>query len=222
MVKVYARSKWGRRRKIDAAELIEHLLNSDRAKPSVYLSVAEAFQSRGLPMPRVDVAVISGLLRMHLLCRGPFCNRGAQFIAAPHGAPLIESTSCKSSHPWIPRRNIDLEKSGSESASAILYRTCSRSFKNDDAISETRPEIELARKHFRFRVKSRHSQCKKPCPLYPKSARPDYSAVALCCVCTTPCFIVLPQSSLGICPRPYPVMRSTSAQANSALMTHRL
>src|SRR6476659_5369112 len=85
---------------------------------------------------------------------GSFCNRGAQFIAAPHGAPLIESTSCESSHPWIPRRNIDLEKSGSESASAILYRTCSRSFKNNDAISETRPEIELARKHFRFGSKA--------------------------------------------------------------------
>jgi len=67
-----ARSKWGRRRKIDAAELIDASWILTEPNASVYLSVAEAFQSRGLPMPRVDVAVLSGLLRMHLLCRGPF------------------------------------------------------------------------------------------------------------------------------------------------------
>src|SRR5207245_1260236 len=39
---------------------------------SVYASVAEAFQARGLPMPKIDLVSLSGLLRMHLLSLGPF------------------------------------------------------------------------------------------------------------------------------------------------------
>jgi DNA-binding transcriptional LysR family regulator len=67
-----ARSKWGRRRKIDPVELVDAPWILTEPSASVYLSVAEAFQARGLPMPKIDLAVLSGLLRMHLLCRGPF------------------------------------------------------------------------------------------------------------------------------------------------------
>ena len=67
-----ADSKWARRRKIDAAELVDASWILTEPSASVYESVAEAFQARGLPAPRVDLAVLSGLLRMQLLCRGPF------------------------------------------------------------------------------------------------------------------------------------------------------
>jgi DNA-binding transcriptional LysR family regulator len=65
-------SKWGRRRKIDPAELVDASWILTAFDTLVYASVAEAFQARGLAMPKIDVVALSGLLRMHLLARGPF------------------------------------------------------------------------------------------------------------------------------------------------------
>lgn len=66
------RSGWGRRRKIAAAELVDASWILTAPGSSVYSSVAEAFQARGLMMPKIEVIALSGLLRMHLLSRGPF------------------------------------------------------------------------------------------------------------------------------------------------------
>jgi len=65
-------SGWGRRRKINPAELVDASWILTAPDTSVYLSVAEAFQSRGLAMPKTGLVALSGLLRMHLLSRGPF------------------------------------------------------------------------------------------------------------------------------------------------------
>jgi DNA-binding transcriptional LysR family regulator len=65
-------STWGRRRKIDPAELVDASWILTAPHTWVYLSVAEAFQARGLAMPKISLVALSGLLRMNLLSRGPF------------------------------------------------------------------------------------------------------------------------------------------------------
>ena len=66
------RSEWARRRKIDAAELVDASWILTAPHTSVYLSVAEAFRDRGLAMPKIGLMALSGHLRMSLLSRGPF------------------------------------------------------------------------------------------------------------------------------------------------------
>jgi DNA-binding transcriptional LysR family regulator len=65
-------SEWGRRRRIDAAELVGVPWILTAPDTSVYLSVAEAFRERGLAMPKISIVALSGHLRMSLLSRGPF------------------------------------------------------------------------------------------------------------------------------------------------------
>src|SRR5882757_9285788 len=66
------RSEWARRRKIDAAELVDASWILTAPHTSVYLSVTEAFRDRGLAMPKIGLMALSGHLRMSLLSRGPF------------------------------------------------------------------------------------------------------------------------------------------------------
>src|SRR5882762_6325879 len=61
------RSEWARRRKIDAAELVDASWILTAPHTSVYLSVAEAFRDRGLAIPKISLMAISGHLRMSLL-----------------------------------------------------------------------------------------------------------------------------------------------------------
>ena len=65
-------SRWARRRKIDLAELLDAPWILTAPHSWVYLSVAEAFQARGLAMPKISLAAPSALLRVHLLATGPF------------------------------------------------------------------------------------------------------------------------------------------------------
>jgi DNA-binding transcriptional LysR family regulator len=65
-------SRWARRRKIDPAELLDASWILTAPHTWVYMSVAEAFQARGLAMPKISLVALSGLLRMNLLSRGPF------------------------------------------------------------------------------------------------------------------------------------------------------
>jgi DNA-binding transcriptional LysR family regulator len=66
------RSEWGRRRRIDLAELLDAPWILTAPHTWVYLSVAEALQARGFAMPKISLAAASALLRMDLLARGPF------------------------------------------------------------------------------------------------------------------------------------------------------
>jgi DNA-binding transcriptional LysR family regulator len=63
---------WARRRKINPAELLEASWILTAPHTRVYSSVEEAFAARGLPMPKISLVALSGLLRMNLLSRGPF------------------------------------------------------------------------------------------------------------------------------------------------------
>jgi DNA-binding transcriptional LysR family regulator len=65
-------SDWARRRKIAAAELVDAPWILTAPNTLVYLSVAEAFRSRGLTMPKISLVALSGHLRMSLVARGPF------------------------------------------------------------------------------------------------------------------------------------------------------
>jgi len=62
-----ARSKWARRRKIDLAELVDEPWMLTPPDSWVYSRLAEAFQARGLNMPKATLLTISVPLRSHLL-----------------------------------------------------------------------------------------------------------------------------------------------------------
>jgi DNA-binding transcriptional LysR family regulator len=72
LIAAHKSSDWARRRKIDPAELVDASWVLTAPDTSVYQSVAEAFQARGFAVPKVEWVALSGLLRMHLLARGPF------------------------------------------------------------------------------------------------------------------------------------------------------
>jgi DNA-binding transcriptional LysR family regulator len=65
-------SQWARRRKIDVAELLDARWILTAPQSWVYASVAQAFQHRGLTMPKISLAAPSSLLRVNLLATGPF------------------------------------------------------------------------------------------------------------------------------------------------------
>jgi DNA-binding transcriptional LysR family regulator len=65
-------SQWARRRKIDLTELLDASWILTAPHSWVYLSVAEAFQARGLAMPKIGLVAPSALLRINLLATGPF------------------------------------------------------------------------------------------------------------------------------------------------------
>jgi DNA-binding transcriptional LysR family regulator len=66
------RSEWARRRRIEAAELVDASWILTAPETWVHVSVAEAFRERGLPMPNICIMALSAPLRMALLARGPF------------------------------------------------------------------------------------------------------------------------------------------------------
>jgi DNA-binding transcriptional LysR family regulator len=72
VVAAHIHSRWARRRKIDLSELLDAPWILTAPDAWVYLSVAEAFQARGLAMPKISLAAPSALLRIDLLARGPF------------------------------------------------------------------------------------------------------------------------------------------------------
>jgi len=66
------RTKWARRRKIDLAELVDEPWILMIPSSWNYIGVAEAFQARGLAMPRITLVTFSVHLRTHLLADGDF------------------------------------------------------------------------------------------------------------------------------------------------------
>jgi DNA-binding transcriptional LysR family regulator len=65
-------SPWARRRKIELRELLDAPWILTAPDTWVYMSVAAAFQARGLAMPKINLAASSALLRVNLLATGPF------------------------------------------------------------------------------------------------------------------------------------------------------
>ena len=66
------RTRWARRRKIDLAELIDEPWILAQPGTWNYTCVAEAFQARGLDMPKVSLITISVALRTYLLAHSPY------------------------------------------------------------------------------------------------------------------------------------------------------
>jgi DNA-binding transcriptional LysR family regulator len=65
-------TRWARRRKIELSELTNEQWILSAPDTWNYARVAEAFQARGLPMPRASTVTLSLQLRAHLLCNGPY------------------------------------------------------------------------------------------------------------------------------------------------------
>jgi len=65
-------TRWARRRKIDLAELADEPWILSAPHTWNYAGVMEAFQARGLPMPRASAVTLSAPLRAHLLANGPY------------------------------------------------------------------------------------------------------------------------------------------------------
>ena len=67
-----AQTRWGRRRKIDLAELVGEPWILAGPETWNYVVLAEAFGAKGLPMPKLTVKSLSVHLRTNLLARGDF------------------------------------------------------------------------------------------------------------------------------------------------------
>ena len=65
-------SRWARRRKIDLAELVDEPWILPPTDSWNYTNVAEAFRTRGLPLPKVRLVTFSVHLRTSLLATGRF------------------------------------------------------------------------------------------------------------------------------------------------------
>jgi DNA-binding transcriptional LysR family regulator len=72
---------WARRRKIDMAELIEEPWILPPPNTWEYARVAEAFRSRGLDIPKVNLVTISVPFRAHLVANGPYIATLALSVA---------------------------------------------------------------------------------------------------------------------------------------------
>ncbi len=67
-----ARSRWARNRKLDLADLADAPWILTQANTWNRAIVAEAFSSRGLPMPRISLMTITVHLRINLVAGGSF------------------------------------------------------------------------------------------------------------------------------------------------------
>jgi DNA-binding transcriptional LysR family regulator len=74
-------SPWARRRTIDLAELIDEPWMLSPPDTWNYMSVAEAFQARGLEMPKVRLFGFSVHLANHFVANGPFLTAYPRSIA---------------------------------------------------------------------------------------------------------------------------------------------
>jgi DNA-binding transcriptional LysR family regulator len=74
-------SRWARRRTIDLAELIDEPWILAPSNTWNYLGVAEAFQARGLKMPKVSLFGFSLHLVNHFVANGPFLTAYPRSVA---------------------------------------------------------------------------------------------------------------------------------------------
>ena len=76
-----ARSRWARRRNIDLAELVDEPWILTPPETWNYISVGEAFQARGLDMPKVRLFGFSAHLVNHFVANGPFLTAHPKSVA---------------------------------------------------------------------------------------------------------------------------------------------
>ncbi len=67
-----AQTRWATRAKIDLAELVNEPWILNPPSSWNYITVAEAFRARGLPMPKICLMTFSIHLRANLLATGPY------------------------------------------------------------------------------------------------------------------------------------------------------
>ena len=75
------RSRWARRRTIDLEELVDESWILSPPDTWNYMAVAQAFQSRGLDMPRVRMFGFSVHLVHHFVANGPFLTAYPKSVA---------------------------------------------------------------------------------------------------------------------------------------------
>jgi DNA-binding transcriptional LysR family regulator len=81
-----ARNKLARRRKIDLAELADEPWILQPADSWAYLRLAEAFEQRGLKMPKASLMTLSVPLRNHLLADSNHITASANSVLRLHAA----------------------------------------------------------------------------------------------------------------------------------------
>ena len=83
------RSRWVRRRKIDLAELIDEPWVLSPPDTWAYIRLAEAFQARGLDMPKASFVTLSVHLRNQLLADGRFISAFPKSIANRYSQKVL-------------------------------------------------------------------------------------------------------------------------------------
>jgi DNA-binding transcriptional LysR family regulator len=83
------RNRWARRRRIDLAELVDESWVLPPAGSWADVVVAEAFQARGLPMPKVNFITMSVHLRTHLLADGRSISVFPRSVANRYGLKML-------------------------------------------------------------------------------------------------------------------------------------
>ena len=95
-------SPWARRRKIDLAELVDEPWILPPTDSWNYTNVAEAFRTRGLPLPKVRLVTFSVHLRTSLLTTGRFLTAfpGSVLSLDPNQFPLKVLPVDLPARPW--------------------------------------------------------------------------------------------------------------------------
>jgi DNA-binding transcriptional LysR family regulator len=75
---------WTRRRKIDLAELVQEPWIMQGPETWNYRRLREAFQARGLELPKSNLVTLSTPLRVHFLANGPYISAIARSLALQH------------------------------------------------------------------------------------------------------------------------------------------
>jgi DNA-binding transcriptional LysR family regulator len=81
-----AHTRWAQRRKIDLAELADEPWILPPPERWTYAQIAQAFQARGLGMPRVSLMTFSLPLVTHFLADGPFIAAFPRSVASLHSS----------------------------------------------------------------------------------------------------------------------------------------
>src|SRR5262245_47705919 len=83
-VVVGMQSRWSHRRKVDLAELVNERWILPPANSVNYLGLEEAFQARGLHMPKASLVTLSVPLRAHLIATGSYVSALSRSALPPN------------------------------------------------------------------------------------------------------------------------------------------
>lgn len=81
-----ASNRWARRRKVDLADLVDAAWTLTPPDTWVYSHIAEAFEQRGLKMPKPTLLTLSVPLRCHLLAEGDHITAFAKSVLSLHAS----------------------------------------------------------------------------------------------------------------------------------------